>query len=237
MADRSIAKRLSAVDWTDVETSIGTQGYALTPVLLGPAECAALKALYDSDSLFRRHIDMARYNYGEGDYKYFGYPLPRPVATLRSGFYRRLAPIANRMVTAMGRTERYPPTLAGFRALCHAQGQERPTPLLLHYEAGGYNCLHRDLYGDVAFPLQAACVLSPPGDYEGGEFLLTEQRPRMQSRGEAIALTQGQFIVFPVAERPVQGRRGVYRAAMRHGVSRVRRGRRFTLGLIFHDAA
>ena len=237
MSTSTIASRVGRLDWAAVETAVGAQGFALTPPILTPAECATLAAFYQRDALFRSRIDMARYNFGEGEYKYFADPLPPAVRQLRTAFYRRLAPIANAMMVAMKRRTRYPPTLAAYRAICRAQGQTKPTPLLLKYQAGGYNCLHRDLYGDLLFPLQAACVLSRDDAYDGGAFLLTEQRPRMQSRGEAIVLRQGQFIIFPVAERPVQGKRGVYRAAMRHGVSRIHRGERVTLGIILHDAA
>src|SRR5207253_8652544 len=189
------------------------------------------------DARFRSRVDMARYRFGEGDYKYLAHPLPPLVQSLRSEAYPRLAGLANAWEGALGSPTRYPEDLAGLRALCRRHGQTKPTPLLLHYEAGGYNCLHQDLYGDVVFPLQLTCFLSRPGvDYDGGEFLLVEQRPRAQSRGEVIAPVQGEMVIFATRHRPVQGtRRGWYRAALRHGVSSVHRGTRYTLGVIFHD--
>ncbi|HZR80902.1 MAG TPA: 2OG-Fe(II) oxygenase [Candidatus Binatia bacterium] len=233
----SIARRLERVDWTAVERSLDDRGHALIPALLTTAECRALVALDPDDRRFRSRIDMERFGFGVGRYGYFARPLPRLVADLRAAAYPRLAPIANRWMEALGESARYPDRLDDFLARCAARGQTRPTPLLLRYEADGYNCLHRDLYGDVAFPLQLTCFLSEPGvDYDGGEFLLVEQRPRAQSRGEAIATRRGDVVVFPNAVRPVAGRRGFYRAHMRHGVSRVRRGERWALGVIFHDA-
>lgn len=233
----TIADRVDALAWSALEASIAERGYARTGRFLTRSECRGLIELYPDDSHFRKRVDMARNRFGVGDYAYFGEPLPPLVAALREALYARLAPIANRMMAALGSSLRYPPTLRAFRARCRAAGQRRPTPLLLRYEADGCNRLHRDLYGTLAFPLQATALLSRPGvDYEGGEFLLVENRPRQQSLGEAIALAAGELILFPVSDRPVRGARGVLRASMRHGVSRVHRGERFALGTIFHDA-
>ena len=205
--------------------------------MLSAEECAGLIALYPDDRRFRSRIDMARFRFGVGDYKYFAAPLPPVVADLRQHAYPPLAAIANRWMEALGSRDRYPDELEGLLARCRRAGQTKPTPLLLHYEAGGYNCLHRDLYGDVAFPLQLTAFLSRrEADYTGGEFLLVEQRPRAQSRGDAIPTEQGELLFFATAERPVRGSRGYFRAGMRHGVSRVRSGSRYTLGIIFHDA-
>jgi hypothetical protein len=232
-----IGERLAALDWDEIEAALGEWGYAKTPPILTPAECSGLVALYADDARFRSRIDMARYRFGVGDYKYFAHPLPPLVAALREHAYPPLAAIANRWQGALGARERYPSDLAGLLARCRKAGQTKPTPLLLHYEAGGYNCLHRDLYGPLAFPLQLTGFLTRPGaDYTGGEFLLVEQRPRAQSRGEAITTEQGELVIFATSERPVKGARGYFRGAMRHGVSRVRSGARYTLGIIFHDA-
>ena len=201
-------------------------------------ECEQLVALYDNDKRFRSTVNMARHRFGEGEYRYFDYPLPSLVGGLRKSLYRQLAPLANQMMVELGRPFRYPAALDEFTAQCRAQGQQRPTPLLLSYTEGGYNRLHRDLYGEVSFPLQATICLDSPGrDFDGGAFLLLEQRPRMQSSAEAIDLGQGEMIIFPTAERPVKGARGTSRANMRHGVSRLLGGRRHSLGIIFHDAA
>jgi hypothetical protein len=233
----SITERLAGLDWKGIEASLWEHGYAKTASLLTAEECADLVALYPDDARFRSRIEMARFRFGVGDYKYFGHPLPPLVAALREHAYPPLAAIANRWQEALGSRQRYPAELDGLLARCRRHGQTRPTPLLLHYEAGGYNCLHRDLYGDVAFPLQLTGFLSRPGaDYGGGEFLLVEQRPRAQSRGEAILPAQGEIVVFATRDRPVRGSRGYYRAGMRHGVSRVLAGSRYTLGVIFHDA-
>ncbi len=233
----SIRERLARLDWTAIEAALGAWGYAKAGPLLTPEECAALVALYADDRRFRSRIDMARYRFGVGDYQYFAEPLPPLVAALRRHAYPPLAGVANRWMEALGARARYPDELPDLIARCHQAGQTKPTPLLLHYEAGGYNCLHRDLYGDVAFPLQLTCFLSRRGvDYTGGEFLLVEQRPRAQSRGQAIATEQGEVVIFATAERPVRGARGYFRAAVRHGVSRVLSGSRYTLGIIFHDA-
>jgi hypothetical protein len=233
-----IARRVAALDWPAIETSLSELGYAKTPPLLTPAECADLVALYPDDTRFRSRVDMARYRFGMGDYKYFAAPLPPLVAALRQAAYPPLARVANRWARALGARTPYPDDLDGLRARCARHGQTKPTPLLLHYEAGGYNCLHQDLYGDVAFPLQLTCFLSRRGvDYEGGEFLLVEQRPRAQSRGEAIQTEQGECVIFTTRHRPLAGARGHYRVTVRHGVSRVHAGTRYTLGIIFHDAA
>jgi hypothetical protein len=236
MDDATIAGRLAALDWEALESSLWQWGYARTPPLLTAAECTDLIALYADDGRFRSRIDMARFRFGVGDYKYFAHPLPPLVADLRREAYRPLAAIANRWQQALGSRRRFPPDLDGLLAVCRRAGQTRPTPLLLHYEAGGYNCLHQDLYGEVAFPLQLTAFLSPRAAYEGGEFLLVEQRPRAQSRGEAIQTEQGEIVVFATRERPAAGARGHHRVTMRHGVSRLRSGERYTLGVIFHDA-
>ena len=234
---RTVAERLEKLSWPDIEASLDERGHAKTPRLLGEAECEALVALYPQDEAFRSRIDMARYRFGMGEYKYFRDPLPPLVAALRQAAYPRLAPIANRWMKALGLRERYPAELSGLVELCRRRGQTQPTPLLLRYEAGGYNCLHQDIYGEVAFPLQLACVLSRRGiDYQGGEFLLVEQRPRAQSRGESITLEQGEALIFSTRYRPVRGTRGYYRVGMRHGVSRLHSGIRYTLGVIFHNA-
>jgi len=232
-----IRRRVAALDWEGIAAALDREGYARIPRLLAAPERRALLGLYARDELFRKRIDMERHRFGVGEYKYFANPLPPLVAELREALYPRLAPLANRWLDRLGAAGRLPGSLARFRARCRAAGQTRPTPLLLHYEAGGFNHLHQDLYGEVAFPLQLTCLLSQPGrDFTGGEFLLLEQRPRTQSRGEAIALRAGEAIVFPTRERPVPGARGFVRAQLRHGVSRVRSGSRTTLGIIFHDA-
>jgi uncharacterized protein len=231
-----VAERVDDLDWDAIERSLWDVGYAHTPAVLTPSECDALVGLYDRDLLFRSTVEMRRHGFGEGDYKYFKPPLPDLVAELREVFYPRLAPIANRWMEALRAEGRFPPALSEFLALCAARGQTKPTPLMLHYEAGGYNCLHQDIYGDVAFPLQVSAFLSRPGvDYTGGEFLLVEQRPRAQSRGEAITPAQGELVIFTTRERPARGRHGFHRVSLRHGVSRIRTGRRYTLGVIFHD--
>ena len=209
----------------------------MLPGLLDAGECAEIAGLYDDDSNFRSTVIMARHGFGRGEYRYFAYPLPDPLTALRTGLYARLAPIANRWHERMGLARRFPGRHADFLAECHADGQTRPTPLLLRYGPGDYNCLHQDLYGDHVFPLQVAVLLSAPGaDFTGGEFVLTEQRPRMQSRAEVVPLKLGDAVVFAVNQRPVAGTRGDYRVTMRHGVSRIRDGLRNTLGIIFHDA-
>jgi hypothetical protein len=226
-----------AVDWPKISADLDSQGCAVTRSLLSPQDCAMLVALYPLDSNFRSKVIMARHGFGRGEYKYFSYPLPPAISALREKLYPPLADIANRWNAAMGIAQRYPDTHAAYLAECHAAGQTRPTPLLLQYGEGDYNCLHQDIYGEHVFPLQITVLLSRPGeDFTGGEFILTEQRPRMQSRAEVVPLTQGAAVIFPVHHRPVQGTRGVYRVNMRHGVSRLRSGRRHTLGVIFHDA-
>jgi hypothetical protein len=221
-----------------MENDLDERGYAMIESLIPPGECDALAGLYASDKHFRSRVVMARHGFGRGEYKYFDYPLPGAVQRLRAELYPRLAPIANRWHAAMGSKARFPETLAAFLKRCHAAGQRRATPLLLKYEAGDYNCLHQDLYGEEVFPLQLTLLLSDPGrDFSGGEFVMTEQRPRMQSRAEVVPLKKGDAVVFAVHHRPVRGTRGVYRVNLRHGVSRVRSGRRYTAGIIFHDAA
>jgi hypothetical protein len=221
----------------DSET-LAARGFTVAPGLIGPEQCRALAALWAEQARFRKHIVMQRHGYGQGEYQYFAYPLPEPVETLRQALYPELAAVANRWNAELGREKRFPPTLQGWLRQCHDGGQKRPTPLLLRYGPGDYNCLHRDLYGELVFPLQAAVLLSDPErDFSGGEFMLVEQRPRMQSRGEVVPLKQGDAVIFAVNERPVKGTRGFHRTAMRHGVSSLRKGERFTLGIIFHDAA
>jgi uncharacterized protein len=232
-----VGERIAALDWEEIERSLWAWGYARTPAVLTPAQCAELVSLYPDDARFRSRIDMERYRFGVGDYKYFAHPLPPLVTELRTRLYPPLAAVANRWEQALGTRRRYPPALDRLLVQCRRAGQTRPTPLLLHYETGGYNCLHQDLYGEVAFPLQLTCFLSRPrADYEGGAFLLVEQRPRAQSRGEALLPEQGETLIFTTRWRPVGGARGYYRTTMRHGVSRVTRGTRYTLGIIFHDA-
>lgn len=232
-----LATQIDALDWKRITADLDTRGHALIERLLTPAQCEALAALYASESLFRSRVVMSRHGFGRGEYQYFSYPLPDTVAMLRGSAYPHLVPVANRWNELMGSDVRFPDQHAEFIARCHAAGQKRPTPLLLQYAADDYNCLHQDLYGDQVFPLQLAVLLSAPErDFTGGEFVLTEQRPRMQSRAEVVPLTQGDAVVFAVHHRPVHGTRGVYRVNMRHGVSRLRSGRRHTLGVIFHDA-
>ena len=219
------------------EQSLWEHGFAAAGPVLDADQCAALIRSYANPALFRSRIDMARYRFGLGDYQYFADPLPPAVADLRERFYALLAPLAGRWMEALGLPQRYPADLAGFRAHCHAHGQTKPTPLLLHYEAGGYNCLHQDLYGDIVFPFQVVICLSRPGhDFTGGEFLLVEQRPRAQSVGHSLSLRHGEALVFSTRYRPARGSRGFYRASLKHGVSRVLSGARYTLGVIFHDA-
>jgi hypothetical protein len=226
-----------AIDWPTIDQDLDGRGAAIVEGLLTGAECDALAALYDHDALFRRRVVMSRHGFGRGEYKYFAHPLPALVAALRTSLYPRLVPIANRWSEALRLDVRYPDDHATFLARCHAAGQLRPTPLLLRYGEGDYNCLHQDLYGEHVFPLQVAVLLSEPGrDFMGGELVMTEQRPRMQSRPMVLSLRKGDAAIFAVHHRPVAGARGAYRVSMRHGVSSVRAGRRHTLGLIFHDA-
>jgi hypothetical protein len=228
---------MNAIDPPSLAADLARHGHARLP-LLDPAACRELAALYDRADAFRSRVVMQRHGFGSGEYKYFCHPLPDIVASLRTALYPPLAAIANDWAMQLGDANRFPDRLDAYLAECHAAGQTRPTPLLLRYGEGDYNCLHQDLYGELVFPLQLTILLSEPGaDFTGGEFLLVEQRPRMQSRGEAVALAQGEAVIFPVRHRPVRGTRGVYRATMRHGVSRVRSGTRQTLGIIFHDAA
>ena len=224
-------------DWATVGAELDLRGWSVLPGLLSAEACARTVAQYDQPKRFRSTIVMARHGYGRGEYRYFDYPLPASVESLRTGLYPHLAPIANRWHERLGLATRFPPPHAEFLARCHAAGQRRPTPLLLRYGAGDYNCLHQDLYGEHVFPLQVAILLSAPGrDFTGGEFVLTEQRPRMQSRAEVAPLMLGDAILFAVNMRPQRGTRGDYRVAMRHGVSTLRTGHRHTLGIIFHDA-
>ncbi|HVU89636.1 MAG TPA: 2OG-Fe(II) oxygenase [Pirellulales bacterium] len=234
----SIAEwRVRMVDWEIVERDLDEHGYATTGPILSRRQCASLRKAFADDSLFRKTVVMARHGYGRGEYKYFNYPLPEVVATFRETFYRPLAGVANRWNEQLRREQRFPMTHAEFLKRCHAAGQERPTPLVLRYETGDFNCLHQDVYGEHVFPLQVAILLSDPAqDFTGGEFVLTEQRPRKQSRVEVVPLRQGEGVIFPVQARPAAGTRGIYRANMRHGVSRLRSGERYTLGVIFHDA-
>lgn len=230
-------ERVRTIDWDRVSNDLDAQGSALLESLIAPAECDALAQLYPRDGIFRSRVVMARHGFGRGEYEYFNYPLPGLIAQLRTALYPKLAPIASRWNRSLGIDVRFPRRHAEFIERCHAAGQQRPTPLLLQYGAGDYNCLHQDLYGEHVFPLQITILLSEPGrDFSGGEFVMTEQRPRMQSRPEVVPLRQGDAVVFAVNDRPVQGTRGIYRVELRHGVSRVRSGRRHTAGIIFHDA-
>ncbi len=233
----SIEKRLAQLDWATLHASLWDFGFAVAPAVLASGECVNLRNIYSSESAFRSHIVMARYRFGRGDYKYFNYPLPEIVQDVREQTYTYLAPLANEWNKALDVKEEFPEKHSTFLAHCRKQGQPRATPLLLHYEAGDFNCLHQDLYGAVAFPLQLTCFLSRAGsDYEGGEFVLVEQQPRAQSKAQVIAPAQGDILIFATRYRPVKGSRGYYRANLRHGVSPVKHGTRFTLGVIFHDA-
>ena len=232
-----VAERTRALDWNRVARDLDAAGNAMLEGLLSPDECRSLAGLYPADDIFRSRIVMARHGFGRGEYKYFSYPLPEIIARLRTALYPRLAPIGNRWNEALGIDVRYPAEHVDFITRCHEAGQRKPTPLLLQYQADDFNCLHQDVYGEHVFPLQVAILLSQPGrDFAGGEFVMTEQRPRMQSRAEVVPLRQGDAVVFPVRNRPVQGTRGVYRVNLRHGVSRIRSGHRHTVGIIFHDA-
>jgi len=233
---KPIADRIESLDWTGIAAALDTRGNATTGPILTAKECAGLAALYAEDAPFRSRVVMARHGFGSGEYKYFAAPLPETIVTLREGLYPHLAETANRWQAQTG-GKAYPTRHADYLKLCHAAGQKRPTPLLLKYEVEDYNCLHQDLYGELAFPLQATILLSAPAqDFTGGAFVLTEQRPRMQSRAEVVTLQQGEAVIFAANQRPLQGKRGPYRVTMRHGVSRLTSGRRFTLGIIFHDA-
>lgn len=234
---KNIAQRVKAIDWERVWRDLDAQGNAMIEGLITPEECDAVARLYSMDGIFRSRVVMSHHGFGRGEYKYFEYPLPDMISAVRTSIYPHLVPIANRWNKAMGIDVRYPARHADFIACCHEAGQVRPTPLLLQYEAGDYNCLHQDLYGEHVFPFQVTILLSEPGrDFTGGEFVLTEQRPRMQSRPEVVQLRQGDAVVFAVHHRPVKGTRGVYRVNLRHGVSRLRTGHRHTAGIIFHDA-
>jgi hypothetical protein len=236
--EAAAAGGLATVDWQHVAASLDERGYATTAALLTTEQCRDLAALYNCEEAFRSRVVMQRHGFGSGEYKYLRYPLPDIVEALRQAIYPQLAPIANRWRERLGDDGRFPAALDTYLAECHNAGQERPTPLILKYEAGDYNCLHQDLYGDLIFPLQLTVLLSAPeDDFTGGEFLLVEQRPRAQSKGEVVPLRQADAVIFPVHHRPVEGSRGAYRVTIRHGVSRLRSGRRFTLGIIFHDAA
>lgn len=234
---KDIADRINTIDWKQISDNLDAQGFAAIANLVAPGECEVLAGLYQCDDIFRSRVVMARHGFGRGEYKYFRYPLPDIISALRTSMYPKLAPIANRWNEAMGMDVHYPVHHVDFIKRCHEAGQLRPTPLLLQYEPGDYNCLHQDLYGEHVFPIQLTILLSAPGrDFMGGEFVLTEQRPRMQSRPEVVPLSQGDAVVFAVHHRPVQGARGMYRVNMRHGVSRLRSGHRHTVGIIFHDA-
>jgi hypothetical protein len=232
-----IARRIRTLEWAEIPEQLDGLGYALTRPLLTPAECNHLVRLYAKDEAFRSRVVMERYNFGRGEYKYFADPLPPLVLELREHLYSHLAVVANKWAERLGSHERFPASLAEFLVVCRRKGQALPTPLMLRYVTGDYNCLHQDSYGEIAFPLQTACVLSKLGhDYTGGEFLITEQRPRMQTRGEAVTVEQGRLIIFANRSRPVRGSRGDYRVNMRHGVSRLKSGVRYSLGIIFHNA-
>jgi uncharacterized protein len=235
----TVAKRIGAIDWAAIATDLDSQGWAVIPKLLAGSECDQIAGMYaGGDEAFRSRVIMARHGFGQGEYRYFAYPLPSLIQDLRTAIYPQLAPIANQWNERMGIDVRFPKTHAEFLKRCHAAGQRRPTPLLLQYGPGDYNCLHQDLYGEHVFPLQVTALLSKPGeDFQGGEFVLTEQRPRMQSRVAVVPLSKGDAVVFAVNSRPHKGTRGDYRVVLRHGVSKLREGRRHTVGIIFHDAA
>ncbi len=233
----STAERICELPWAELNSSLDDRGYAITPQLLSAKECAEMRGLYTEDGLFRSHIIMERLRFGRGDYKYFAYPLPKDVEQLRTHAYPHLAAVANRWSETLAPDVRFPERHSEFLKLCHQAGQKRPTPLMLHYNADGYNCLHQDIYGAVAFPLQMVILLGQQGrDWQGGEFVLVEQRPRAQSKAEVLTPDEGCALIFTTRYRPVRGSRGFYRVNLKHGVSRVRGGERYTLGLIFHDA-
>jgi uncharacterized protein len=236
--ENDIKERIEVLDWAAAQESLSARGYAVTAPILAARECEDLVALYNDEARFRSHIIMERYRFGVGDYKYFANPLPEVVVNLRTSAYPHLAKIANQWAEVLGESAAmYPQQHAAFLKICHNAGQKKPTPLMLHYEAGGYNCLHQDLYGDVSFPMQMVFLLGQPRqDWEGGEFILVEQQPRAQSKAEVVNADQGQAIIFTTRYRPVRGTRGYYRVNLKHGVSRVQRGTRYTLGIIFHDA-
>ena len=232
-----IKDRVNGIDWGRVVGKLNERGWATTAPLLTRSECEALIAAYEQDDLFRSTVVMARHGFGRGEYRYFNYPLPAVVGVLREELYRQLVPVANDWSRRLGASEAFPADYSSFLERCHSAGQVRPTPLLLRYRAGDYNCLHQDLYGELSFPLQAAFLLTDPAEFEGGEFVLTEQRPRMQSRVHVVPLKAGEAVIFAVNQRPLNGTRGSYRVTMRHGVSPLRNGSRHTLGIILHDAA
>lgn len=231
-----LAARIDALPWSRLVDRLDSQGFATTGPLLSVEECAALTALYDDPAPWRNRVVMARHGFGQGEYRYFRYPLPAAVQCLREKIYPQLAPLANRWQQPTGQAEKFPAAHADYIAACHAAGQSRPTPLLLRYGPGDYNRLHQDLYGEMVFPLQLTLLLSDPSEFSGGEFVLVENKPRSQSRAEVVRLAQGEAVIFAVNQRPVQGTRGSYRVAMRHGVSTLHSGSRHTLGVIFHDA-
>lgn len=231
-----ISSRIASLDWPNLQAALDERGFAVTPPLLSDKQCRDLVALYDRPEGFRSRVVMQRHGYGQGEYRYFQYPLPAPVQVLREGLYPRLVPLANDWQQRMGLPMRFPARHDDYKALCHAAGQTRPTCLLLKYGPGDYNRLHQDLYGEMVFPLQATLLLSDHNDFEGGDFVLVENKPRSQSRAEVVSLQRGMAVIFAVNRRPVQGPRGSYRVALRHGVSTVRCGERHTLGVIFHDA-
>lgn len=234
----TLTQRIAALEWPTLADQLDANGHAVIPQLISRAQCESLRGLYPRDEAFRSRVVMARHHFGLGEYRYFAYPLPALVQALREAFYPPLRVIANAWHERLGTGLRYPANHSDFLAQCHSAGQRRPTPLLLRYGAGDYNCLHQDLYGELAFPLQVAVLLSRPGEeFDGGEFVLTEQRPRMQSRVQVVPLKQGDAVVFAVAQRPVKGARGYHRVNLRHGVSRLHHGERYTLGVIFHDAS
>ncbi len=231
------AVEVDALDWPTIESELDAQGSAVVGPLLSTEHCRLLREAYEDESLYRKTVVMGRHGFGRGEYRYYDYPLPSAIAALRTALYPHLARVANRWNLALGSDTNFPPTLEAFKKRCHKAGQDKPTPLILRYEAGDYNCLHQDLYGEHVFPLQVAILVSEPEhDFTGGQFVLTEQRPRKQSRVEVVSLGLGQGVIFAVHQRPVQGSRGYYRVNMRHGVSRIRSGKRFTVGIIFHDA-
>ena len=233
----SPAARIAGYDWRSLANDLDTFGYAIVPGLLRPEECRTIAAFYPDESRFRSRILMAQHGFGNGEYRYFSYPLPNLIAAFRTALYARLVSVANGWTDRLGLDERYPDSHAAFLERCHAAGQQRPTPLLLKYVAGDFNRLHQDVYGDLVFPIQVVILLSDPGeDFSGGEFVLTEQRPRMQTQAEVVPLRQGDAVAFAVHSRPVQGSKGAYRVTLRHGVSRIRSGMRYTVGIIFHDA-
>ncbi len=237
MTASKLAGRISDLGWQEVADQLSARGHATTGPLLDAEACLRIADWYGQEEHFRSRVVMERHAYGRGEYQYFAYPLPEEIALLRGLLYQRLAPVANAWAESLGSTISYPGALEDYLGRCHLAGQTRPTPLLLRYQAEGYNCLHQDLYGDLVFPLQATILLSDPErDFEGGEFVLVEQRPRQQSRAEVVRLRQGEAVIFAVRDRPRQGSRAVHRVMLRHGVSRIRRGLRFALGIIFHDA-